>query len=400
MKEYLISFGERLLAPNYKREPILFLSGEGVYLYDDKGEKFYDFCAGIAVCNLGHAHPELVKVIKDQAEKLWHVSNLYYTEPQIELAEKLINLSFEGRVFFANSGAEAVEASLKLARRFAFEKGERHKKRFIALENSFHGRTFGALSITGQPKYHEGFEPLVPEVIFVPPNDLNNLEKAFNDRVCALILEPVQGEGGVVPLSQEFLNLARELCDKHNALLIFDEVQTGIGRTGKFFAYEHFRIEPDIICIAKALANGLPLSAIIAKEEVISAFKPGTHASTFGGNPIACKVASKVVELISQPDFLEEVSLKGKVLKENLLKLKQEFPEIIKEIRGLGLLIGIEFNFEGTKIYKKLIERKILTTLPKPNVLRLTPPLIISYPEIDHFIKNFAEILSEIKKEI
>lgn len=389
----LIEIGETVLASNYKREPLIFIRGEGTRLFTDKGEEYLDFTSGIAVCNLGHSHPELKKVLKEQAEKVWHTSNLYYTEPQIKLAKKLTELSFGEKVFFANSGAEAVEAALKLARRWAFENFGKEKYYYIALKNSFHGRTLGALSVTGQPKYWEGFEPLLPGVRFVPPNDIKTLQENFDEKVCAVILELIQGEGGVIPLREDFLYKVKELCERYKALLIVDEIQTGIGRTGKLFCYQHFEIEPDIMCLAKGLANGLPISAIISKNEIMSAFKPGTHASTFGGNPIVCAVAHKVLEIISEKTFLEEVSLKGKILKEKLQILQQKFPHIIKEVRGMGLLIGIEFYMEAKQVYQKLLEAKILTTLPKPNVIRLSPPLIINYREIDYFLSKIEEIL-------
>ncbi len=393
---YIVEMGELFLAGNYKRERLAFVKGAGTRLFTEDGEEYLDFTSGIAVCNLGHSHPELVEALQTQAKLIWHTSNLYYTAPQAKLAKRLVELSFAEKVFFANSGAEAVEASLKLARRWAYENFGREKNQFIALENSFHGRTFGALSITGQPKYWEGFEPLVPGVIFVPPNDKKALKEAFNEKVCAIIIEPIQGEGGVYPLEREFIELAKELCEKFNALLIFDEIQTGIGRTGKLFAYEHFGIEPDIMCLAKALANGLPLSAMLAKEKVMSALKPGTHASTFGGNPLACAVALKVLEIVSNPSFLNEVLLKGKVLKEKIERLNEEKTGIIKEVRGLGLLIGIEFNNSANEIYKKLLERKILVTQPKPNVIRLSPPLIINYREIDFFVDTLNEIITDL----
>ena len=396
----IIDLGEMYLAKNYKREGLAFVKGKGTRLFTEEGEEYLDLTSGIAVCNLGHAHPLLVEEIKKQAELLWHTSNLYWTEPQVLLAEKLCQLSFAERVFFANSGAEAIEASLKLARRWAYENFGKKKREIIALKNSFHGRTFGALSITGQPHYWEGFEPLLPEIKFVSPNNINELEETISEKTCALVLEPIQGEGGIIPLEKSFLESARELCNKHKVLLVFDEIQTGIGRTGSLFAYEHFGIEPDVMCLAKALANGLPLSAVLAKEDIFSALKPGTHASTFGGNPIACRVGVKVLEIVSEKTFLEEVSLKGKVLKEKLEKYAEKFKDVIKEVRGLGLLIGIEF-FEkeiAGKIYKELLKRRILTTMPKPQVIRLSPPLIINWREIDFFVENFEDILYNITK--
>jgi len=395
---YIVEMGKFFLAGNYKREPIAFVKGKGTRLISDKDEEYLDFTSGIAVCNLGHCHPELVEAAKEQIEKLWHTSNLYYTEPQTKLAEKLSELSFGGKVFFANSGAEAVEAAIKLARRWSYENFGSKKRKILALENSFHGRTYGALSVTGQPKYWEGFEPLLPEVEFVKPNDTKELKEKFDESVCGIILEPIQGEGGIYPLSEDFLNLAKELCTRYKALLIFDEIQTGIGRTGKLFAYQHFSLEPDVMCLAKALANGLPLSAMIAKADVISALRPGTHASTFGGNPVACKVGIKVLEIVSEPSFLDEVQLKGRVLKDKLEKLSQKIPGLIKEVRGIGLLIGVEFTFPALEVYQKLLKRKILTTMPKPNVIRLSPPLIINWREIDFFTETLEEVLKETKR--
>jgi len=384
---YIVEMGELYLAPNYKRIPLAFVRGQGARLFTEDGVEYLDFTSGIAVCNLGHTHPRLVSALKKQAELLWHTSNLFYTEPQARLAMKLSELTFADQVFFANSGAESVEAALKLARKYAQDNFSKEKHIFIALENSFHGRTMGALSVTGQPKYWQGFEPLVPGVVFVPPNDMEALKSAFSEKVCAIILEPIQGEGGVYPLTKDFILLAKELCEKHKALLIFDEVQTGIGRTGKLFAYEHFGLEPDLLCSSKALANGLPLSALLGKKEVMAHLTPGSHASTFGGNPIACAVAIEVLNIVSEAGFLEEVALKGRVLKEKLEGLAKEHADLIKEVRGIGLLLAIEFYEPAERIFKGLLEKRVLVTMPKPNIIRLTPPLTINYREIDYFME-------------
>ena len=392
---YIVEMGELYLAPNYKRIPLAFVRGQGTRLFTEDGVEYLDFTSGIAVCNLGHAHPRLVSALKKQAELLWHTSNLFYTEPQARLAKKLSELTFADQVFFANSGAESVEAALKLARKYAQDNFSKEKHIFIALENSFHGRTMGALSVTGQPKYWQGFEPLVPGVVFVPPNDMEVLKLAFSEKVCAIILEPIQGEGGVYPLTKEFILLAKELCEKHKALLIFDEVQTGIGRTGKLFAYEHFGLEPDLLCSSKALANGLPLSALLGKKEVMAHLTPGSHASTFGGNPIACAVALEVLNIVSEEGFLEEVALKGRVLKEKLEGLAKEHADLIKEVRGIGLLLAIEFYESAEKIFKGLLEKRALVTMPKPNIIRLTPPLTINYREIDYFVETLNRVLSK-----
>ncbi|NAZ30774.1 MAG: acetylornithine/succinylornithine family transaminase, partial [Caldimicrobium sp.] len=384
---YIVEMGELYLALNYKRIPLAFVRGQGARLFTEDGVEYLDFTSGIAVCNLGHTHPRLVSALKKQAELLWHTSNLFYTEPQARLAMKLSELTFADQVFFANSGAESVEAALKLARKYAQDNFSKEKYIFIALENSFHGRTMGALSVTGQPKYWQGFEPLVPGVVFVPPNDMEALKSAFSEKVCAIILEPIQGEGGVYPLHKEFILLAKELCEKHKALLIFDEVQTGVGRTGKLFAYEHFDLEPDLLCSSKALANGLPLSALLGKKEVMAHLTPGSHASTFGGNPIACAVAIEVLNIVSEEGFLEEVALKGRVLKEKLEGLAKEHANMIKEVRGIGLLLAIEFYEPAERIFKGLLEKRVLVTMPKPNIIRLTPPLTINYREIDYFVE-------------
>jgi len=390
---YIVEMGELYLAPNYKRIPLAFVRGQGARLFTEDGVEYLDFTSGIAVCNLGHTHPRLVSALKKQAELLWHTSNLFYTEPQARLAMKLSELTFADQVFFANSGAESVEAALKLARKYAQDNFSKEKHVFIALENSFHGRTMGALSVTGQQKYWQGFEPLVPGVVFVPPNDMEALESAFSEKVCAIILEPIQGEGGVYPLNKEFILLAKELCEKHKALLIFDEVQTGIGRTGKLFAYEHFGLEPDLLCSSKALANGLPLAALLGKKEVMAHLTPGSHASTFGGNPIACAVAIEVLNIVSEESFLEEVVLKGRVLKEKLEGLAKEHANLIKEVRGIGLLLAIEFYEPAERIFKGLLEKRVLVTMPKPNIIRLTPPLTINYREIDYFVEALEHAL-------
>ena len=390
---YIVEMGELYLAPNYKRIPLAFVRGQGARLFTEDGVEYLDFTSGIAVCNLGHTHPRLVSALKKQAELLWHTSNLFYTEPQARLAMKLSELTFADQVFFANSGAESVESALKLARKCAQDNFSKEKHIFISLENSFHGRTMGALSVTGQPKYWQGFEPLVPGVVFVPPNDMEALKLAFSEKVCAIILEPIQGEGGVYPLNKEFILLAKELCEKHKALLIFDEVQTGIGRTGKLFAYEHFGLEPDLLCSSKALANGLPLSALLGKKEVMAHLTPGAHASTFGGNPIACAVAIEVLNIVSEEGFLEEVALKGRVLKEKLEGLAKEHADLIKEVRGIGLLLAIEFYEPAERIFKGLLEKRVLVTMPKPNIIRLTPPLTINYREIDYFVEALEQAL-------
>ncbi len=385
--------GETYLAANYRRFPVAFVRGKGSRLWDEEGREYLDFCAGIAVCALGHSPEPVVSAIQEQATKLLHVSNLYWTEPQARLAELLVQNSFAERVFFCNSGAEAVEAALKLARRYAYLRYGKGKTQIVALENSFHGRTYGALSATGQPAYWEGFEPLVPDFRHIPPHDLRALEEAIGEHTCALILEPILGEGGVIPLQRDFVIAARELCKRYGALLIFDEIQTGIGRTGRLFAYEDLKVEPDILCLAKGLAGGLPLGAILAREEVMEALTPGSHASTFGGNPVSCAAALAVLRTILAEDFLKEVRLKGQALEKGLRSLCERFPEKLQGVRGRGLLLALETRIPASELMQALFERRILTTAPKPDALRLTPPLTVAWREIDALLHTLEEIL-------
>ncbi|WP_028845782.1 acetylornithine transaminase [Thermodesulfatator atlanticus] len=385
------------LAKNYKRFPVAFVKGKGTRLFDEEGNEYLDFCAGIAVCALGHAPDELSKAICEQAQKLIHVSNLYWTEPQAKLARLLCEHSFGERVFFCNSGAEAVEAALKLARRYAWKNFGPEKNEIIALENSFHGRTYGALSATGQPVYWQGFEPIVPGFKHIPPNDIKALEEAFSQKTCAIILEPILGEGGVIPLSDEFVQEARKLADKYQALLIFDEIQTGIGRTGKLFAYEWTSVVPDVMCLAKGLAGGMPLGAIVATEKVMEALEPGTHASTFGGNPVSCAAALVVLEKVLANGFLEEVTLKGKALFQKLENLAEKYPEKIAQVRGKGLMQGLELKISATPVANFLFEqKKILLTVIKDRVLRFTPPLVVAYREIDALAEALEEALQSV----
>nr|WP_022853188.1 aspartate aminotransferase family protein [Thermodesulfatator atlanticus] len=394
---YIKDLGEIYLAKNYKRFPVAFVKGKGTRLFDEEGNEYLDFCAGIAVCALGHAPDELSKAICEQAQKLIHVSNLYWTEPQAKLARLLCEHSFGERVFFCNSGAEAVEAALKLARRYAWKNFGPEKNEIIALENSFHGRTYGALSATGQPVYWQGFEPIVPGFKHIPPNDIKALEEAFSQKTCAIILEPILGEGGVIPLSDEFVQEARKLADKYQALLIFDEIQTGIGRTGKLFAYEWTSVVPDVMCLAKGLAGGMPLGAIVATEKVMEALEPGTHASTFGGNPVSCAAALVVLEKVLANGFLEEVTLKGKALFQKLENLAEKYPEKIAQVRGKGLMQGLELKISATPVANFLFEqKKILLTVIKDRVLRFTPPLVVAYREIDALAEALEEALQSV----
>ncbi|MDA8138723.1 MAG: aspartate aminotransferase family protein, partial [Desulfobacteraceae bacterium] len=331
------------IANTYARFPLALVKGQGCTVWDDQGKSYVDFVAGIAVCNLGHAHPALVETISAQAKTLWHVSNLYYTQPQTELAAWLTEHSFADRVFFGNSGAEANEAAIKLARKYFKDNGTPERFRIVSMKQSFHGRTMATLSATGQEKVRKGYDPILEGFDFVPFNDIEDLSCAIGPATCAVMLEPVQGEGGIVVPGKEYLAQVRRLCDEAGCLLIFDEVQTGIGRTGKLFAYEHFGIAPDILTSAKALGNGLPIGAMLATQKVAASFVPGAHASTFGGTPLVTAVALKTLKILTEEGILDQVEEKGSYLRQQLEKLKSKHP-IIQEVRGLGLLVGARLN--------------------------------------------------------
>ncbi|AGC69420.1 acetylornithine aminotransferase ArgD [Thermoclostridium stercorarium subsp. stercorarium DSM 8532] len=387
-KYYMNTFGNRI--------PVCFTHGKGIYLYDNDGNEYRDFFAGIAVCALGHSHPALVNAICDQAKKLIHCSNLYYIEQQARLAELIVENSCADRVFFANSGAEANEGAIKLARLYFRKKGMPDKYEIVTLYNSFHGRTLATLAATGQEKYQKPFAPLTPKFSHVPINDVQALEKAINENTCAVMLEPVQGEGGVHPATAEYMNAVRKICDEKGILLIFDEVQCGLGRTGKLFAYQHYGVEPDIFTLAKALAGGFPIGALCAKEHVASAFEPGEHGSTFGGNPLACSAGLAVLSTIINEKLSDNAAEVGNYFFEKMDSLKNKFP-IISEVRGKGLMIGIEFAKPVAKqVNMKLFERRYLLGTSGENVLRILPPLIVTKEDMDGLINVLAEVLQDI----
>lgn len=383
---------DRVLMQTYGRQPLVLVKGEGCRVWDETGKAYLDFVAGLAVCNLGHAHPAVARAAADQLSQLVHVSNLYYTTPQVELAEALVRLTFADRVFFCNSGAEAVEGAIKLCRRYAAGRFGPARHRIVCMANSFHGRTLGALSATGQEKFWQGFEPLLPGFVFVPFNDLDALGKAVDDTVCAVLLEPVQGEGGVKPADPDYLQTVRRLCDEKEVLLVFDEVQTGLGRTGRLFAHEHFGVAPDVMAIAKALANGLPMGALLAREEVARAFTPGSHASTFGGGPVIAAAAKAALDLLGAPEFLAAVQEKGAYLGARLSDFKARFP-VIREVRGLGLMWGMELTTDGTPLVAACRERGLLVNCTQGTVIRLLPPLIIEKAELDEGLEILAAAL-------
>lgn len=377
------------------RTPVCFEYGKGINLWDTEGKKYYDFFAGIAVSALGHSHPKLVNAIKEQAEKLIHVSNLYYIESQAKLAKLLVENSCAGKVFFANSGAEANEGAIKLARIYFKKKNLPHKFEIITLEKSFHGRTLATIAATGQDKYQKPYSPLTPSFLKVPINDLEALEKAINDSTCAVMIEPIQGESGVNMTSVEYLKGVRELCDKKGIFLIFDEVQCGLGRTGKLFAYEHFGVEPDIFTLAKALGGGFPIGALLAKEHVASAFEPGDHGSTFGGNPLACSAGYAVMETMLEEKLPENAERMGNYFIDKLNQLSQKH-KFITEVRGKGLMIGIQISIAKAKEIKdKCFEKGYLMGNVGSNVLRVLPPLIINTQDIDRLIEVLDDVLCE-----
>ncbi len=398
MNDPIIQKADQVIAATYTRFPIIIERGKGCILWDTAGRQYTDFVAGIAVCNLGHSNSKLIKALTKQAEILWHVSNLYYTLPQTELAELLVSKSFADRVFFANSGAEANEAAIKLARKFFYDKGETNRFRVIAMEQSFHGRTMATLSATGQPKLKQGFDPVLNGFDFVPFNDINALEAKLNSSTSAILLEPVQGEGGVRCPDPDYLKKVRKLCDETGTLLILDEIQTGMGRTGKLFGYEHFGIEPDIMTLAKALGNGLPIGAMLAKESVAKAFGPGSHASTFGGTPLVTAAALKVLKIFDEEKIIENCKEMGSYLKQELMRLKDKY-DFIEDVRGMGLLLGIKMKFKAAHIVQDCMKKGFLINCIQDKILRFVPPLIISKKEINSLINCLDEIFDGLGKD-
>ena len=383
--------------PVFKRYKIVLERGEGAYLYDINGKKYIDFLAGIAVNVLGHNYPPLVKAISEQAAKVIHVSNLYYTEPQATAAAKLVKLSGLDRAFFANSGAEANEGAIKLARKYA-KKISPDKTQIITAWDSFHGRTLATLVATGQPHYHEGFEPLPAGFDYVHFNDANELAEKISDKTCAVMLETIQGEGGVYPPKDGYFKRVRELCDKHGALLILDEIQSGMGRSGKFFAYEKYGIKPDVVTLAKGLAGGVPIGAFICTEEVAQAFKPGDHGTTFGGNPLACAAANVVLDTVPDEKFLAHVEEVGAYFKARLIELQKKYPAQISEIRGEGLILGAQLDKpkkSGVEIVNECMKRGAIINCTVGTVLRFIPPLIITPAQVDEVINILDSVLGE-----
>lgn len=387
----ILEKGKKYVMNTYARFPMVFARGEGMYLYDENGKKYLDFVAGIAVNSLGYGDRELTSAIAKQAQSLIHCSNLYYTEPQVLLAEKLVkNSSFEN-VFFCNSGAEAIEAALKLIRKYGNKDGK-GKTEIITMINSFHGRTYGALSATGQEKYQKSFVPLLPEIKHVPFNDIQALKAAITESTGGIVVEPVQGEGGIRPADALYLKQVRELCDEKDILLVFDEVQCGIGRTGYLFAHEPYGVVPDLAAIAKGIAGGVPMGALLANKKTAGVFNPGDHASTFGGNPLAAAAANVVLDRLLNGGLLENVKKQGAYLTSALNGLKAKHG-MIKEVRGIGLMQGIELDCPVSGIIEQCIEKGLLLVSAGQNVIRFVPPLIVQPEHIDAAIGILEEAM-------
>jgi acetylornithine/N-succinyldiaminopimelate aminotransferase len=384
------------LLPVYKRAPVNFERGEGAYLFDREGRRYLDFGTGIAVTLLGHAHPHLVATLKAQAEKLWHCSNLYGIELQEQLAERLVAQSFADTVFFGNSGAEALECAIKMARRFHYQRGEAERYRIITFEGAFHGRTLATISAGGQEKHLEGFRPEMPGFDHVPLGDLAAVEAAIGPETAAILIEPIQGEGGIRGVEPGFLAELRRLCDEHDLLLIYDEVQTGMGRSGRLFAYQWSGVVPDIMTLAKGLGGGFPIGACLATARAASGMTAGSHGSTFGGNPLACACGNAVLDVLLEDGFLERVEELAKRLRHQLEQLAAAFPGVILGVRGQGLLLGLVFVPPNTEVSAKLMARGLLTVPAGDNVVRLLPPLIIGQAEIDEALAILEELCQEL----
>ena len=385
------------LANNYKRKKISFTKGKGSYLYTSKGEKYLDFVQGIAVNCLGHAHPRLIKIIRSQSKKLWHVSNAFQIPEGQKLAKKLCTHTFADYVIFQNSGAEATEAAIKVARRYFYSIGKPHKNRILCVKNSFHGRTLATIFASGSKKMTEGFGPKIPGFDHFVFGNHKSLKKKINKNTAAIMIETIMGEGGIKEVPDWCLKELRKLCNKKKILLILDEVQCGISRSGDFFAFEKSKIKPDIVPIAKGIGGGFPIGAVLMNKKVAAGMTPGTHGSTFGGNPLAMAVGNTVIDIVSNRKFLKNVKDLSKYFLLKLNKIKKKYPNLIKEIRGRGLLIGIQLYNDQTKFIKKLMDNRLLTIRAAENVIRILPPLNVKKNEIDQAIKVLIKVCSEFK---
>lgn len=395
----IFAMSDRWVMHTYSRIKLAFVRGEGSRLFDAEGRSFLDFVSGLAVTSLGHGHPKLKQAIVEAAESLLHTSNYFYILPQAQLAERLAEVTGFDRVFFANSGAEANEAAIKLARRYQVKSGRAGRYEVISAINSFHGRTLATVTATGQPKYHAGFEPLPAGFRYVPLNDLEALRAAITDTTAAVLLEPVQGEGGIHPCTPEYLQGVRALCDQHGLLLILDEVQTGVGRTGTFLAAEQLGVKADICTLAKGLGGGVPIGAMLATEEAAKGFEPGSHASTFGGNFLATRAALAVLDVLYNDGVLERVPQAAQRLWQGLKGLAERHPKVLGEVRGLGLMLGVELKVPGSRFLNGCLEKGLLVNVIGDKVLRLLPPLTVSDEEIDEALRLLELVCEECASE-
>lgn len=390
---------DQVMVPNYAPAAFIPVRGEGSRVWDQSGRELIDFAGGIAVNTLGHAHPALVKALTEQAGKLWHISNVFTNEPALRLAHKLVDATFADRVFFCNSGAEANEAALKLARRYACEEFGEDKYEIIAALNSFHGRTLFTVNVGGQPKYSDGFGPKIAGITHIPYNDLDALKAAISDKTCAVILEPVQGEGGVLPAEQAYLEGARELCNQHNALLIFDEVQTGMGRSGHLYAYQHYGVTPDILSSAKSLGGGFPIGAMLTTDAIAKHLAVGTHGTTYGGNPLACAVGEAVIDIVNTPEVLAGVNAKSEQFRSRLLAIGQA-TGLFSEVRGLGLLLGCVLSDAWKGKAKAVLDAAaaegVMVLQASPDVVRFAPSLVVEDADIDEGLKRFERAVRQL----
>jgi len=391
----LIKLTNKHVAQTYGRYPIGLVRGKGTSVWDASGKKYIDFVAGLAVDNLGHCHPNVVSAIRKQAGRLLHVSNLYHIEPQSQLAAELTRLSFADKFFFCNSGTEANEAAIKLARRWFYDNGQPKRFEIITMKDSFHGRTMASLSATAQKKIHTGFKPLLPGFKYVPFNDIAALKKTITKKTCAVLIEPIQGEGGVNLAQETYLKILRKTCNEKGILLIFDEIQTGFGRTGHLFAYERHKIKPDIITLAKALGGGIAIGAMGSTNKIMKSFTPGTHGATFGGNPLACAASLASLKTLSKKGFLEKSSATGDYFLKQLYRLKDNF-SVIREVRGVGLMLAVELNQPGAEVVTNCMKEGLLINCIQQNTIRFLPPLIITRKEIDFLIRILSKIFSKM----
>jgi predicted acetylornithine/succinylornithine family transaminase len=396
--EQIADLEKRFLLSTYNRYPVAFERGKGVFLYDFEGRRYLDFVAGLGVNALGHAHPRIVKTIREQAARVIHISNLYYNEYQGQLAERLCQLSGLDRAFFSSSGTEAMEGAIKLARLAGHKAGGEAKCQLVALQGSFHGRTFGSLSLTGQDKYRKGFEPLLDNVNFVAQNDVAALDAAINANTCAIVLEPIFGEGGILECSEDFLRACRRLADQHQAALIFDEIQCGLGRTGKMFAFQSFGVFPDIVTIAKPIAAGVPLGAFLSKEHFASAISPGQHGTTFGGGPLACRVGLEYLAIIEEERLLENVEKVGGYLRQQLEGLVAKYAAA-REVRGRGLIQGLVLEIPARPLVDQGLAEGVLFNVTQDTVLRFLPPFLLQEKHVDKGVRVLKKLLGKKRKK-